>query len=76
MLSKSKAILIDFGLCDRFINSEGAHTDQDQEVKEFSGNIIFATVRQLEFKKSSRKDDLMSLGYLLIYLLNNNQMPF
>ena len=76
MLSRSKVILIDFGLCDRFINGEVSHIDEEEEVKEFSGNIVFATVRQLEFKKSSRKDDLMSLGYLLIYLLNKNQMPF
>ena len=71
MLSDSIATLIDFGLCIKFLNDQGLHIAEEEEVSEFKGNIIFATVRQLEFKKPSRKDDLLSLGYMLIYLFNN-----
>ena len=71
MLSDSKSTLIDFGLCLKFVNDQGLHIGEDEQVSEFKGNIMFATVRQLEFKKPSRKDDLLSLGYMLIYLFNN-----
>jgi hypothetical protein len=76
MFSGSDVVLIDFGLTDNFVNFEGQHFPEHQEVDEFKGNIGFASVRVLEFKKPSRKDDLMSLAYLLIFLLNNQSMPF
>ena len=76
MLNGSELTLIDFGLCDRFITATGKHHSEKEEVQEFKGNLTFATPRQLQFKKSSRKDDLMSLGYMLVYMLNQQEMPF
>ena len=71
MVSGSKLTLIDFGLCDRFITESGKHHSSSEEVQDFKGNLIFASARQLKFLKSSRKDDLLSLGYMLVYLLND-----
>ena len=42
----------------------------------FQGNLFFCSVRTLKFLKTSRKDDFMSLAYMVIYLLNNCKMPF
>ena len=38
----------------------------------FQGNTLFASERQMSCKKTSRKDDLISLFYLLIFMLNNS----
>ena len=77
MISDSKTFtLIDFGMCERYLDSAGNHIKESETVPEFRGNLTFASVGQLEFRKSSPKDDLMSLGYLIVYLLNNSQMPF
>jgi hypothetical protein len=37
----------------------------------FQGNMLFSSVRQMEFRKTSRKDDLIALFYLMIYSLND-----
>jgi len=37
--------------------------------------MLFASVRQLSFMKTSRRDDLISLCYLLVYLLNQQRFP-
>ena len=71
MISGSNITLIDFGMCERYLDSTGKHISESETVSEFRGNLTFATVRQLEFRKSSPKDDLISLGYMIAYLLNN-----
>ena len=37
--------------------------------------MLFASVNQLEFKRTTRRDDLISLSYLLLFLLNNCDFP-
>ena len=36
--------------------------------------MIFASLNQLNFQMTSRRDDLISLCYLLIYLLNKGNL--
>ena len=38
--------------------------------------MIFATPNQLNFKSTSRKDDLLSLCYLLVYLSKSGKVHF
>lgn len=71
MLDGEDVKLIGFDFVDKF--SEGQET---QYVEVFRGNFMLASVNQLEFKKTSRKDDLISLAYLLIYMVNGKKMPF
>lgn len=67
--------LIDFGFSDKFLTQDGAqHIDEESKVEFFQGNILFASERQMNFKKTSRKDDLVSLFYLLIFMLNNQRL--
>jgi hypothetical protein len=75
MLQGEKIFLVDFGFCDKFVDKYGRHLGKDYVMESFRGNFTFATSRQLEFKKPSRRDDLISLGYLLVYLLNDNKLP-
>ncbi len=38
--------------------------------------MIFATTNQFEFNVSSRRDDLISMCYLLIFLFKGGLVPF
>ena len=40
----------------------------------FQGNILFASLNQMEFRQTSRRDDLISLFFLLVYLLNRGDI--
>lgn len=68
-------VLVDFGFANFYVDKEGNHIDQSETVETFQGNLLFASLEQLNFCKTSRRDDMVSLGYLLMYLLNNNEMP-
>ena len=63
-----ETVLIDFGLCQKYSTQE--------ELSSFRGNLMFASVEKLRFKKTTRKDDLVALGYLLIYLVSGETFPF
>jgi hypothetical protein len=45
MISDSTITLIDFGLCERYIDSAGDHIKESETVDYFKGNLIFATVQ-------------------------------
>ena len=68
--------LIDYGLSFKYIQKDNLkqHIEDTEQVKNFRGNMAFASVRQMDFLKTSRKDDLISLFYFLIYLLNNKNL--
>lgn len=66
--------LVDFGFATRFVNKHtGAHI-AEEEVETFRGNMIFGSLNQLNFKVTSRRDDLISLSYMLIYMLNKGEL--
>ena len=66
--------LIDFGCATKFLNNDGSHMEQLSE-RPFRGNLIFTSVDSMSFKSTSRRDDLISLGYLLTYLLRGKNLP-
>jgi len=39
------------------------------------GNMLFAGLDTLNFVRPSRRSDIQSTGYLIIYMLNNLDMP-
>ena len=67
--------LIDYGFADKYINEDGTHISNKETVDMFQGNLLFASNEQLNFKRTSRKDDMVSIIYLMMYLINNNQLP-
>ena len=44
-------------------------------VANFEGNILFASADHLNYKATTPKDDLISLMYLMIYILNDKNLP-
>jgi serine/threonine protein kinase len=61
----NKIYLIDFGFCKTFLN-DNKHIDI-KKTKSLIGSNNFASVNAHEFNELSRRDDLESLGYMLIY---------
>ena len=82
MFKRVPLTLIDFGFATKYveheIDAEGnkklAHKPKDV-VAVFRGNMLFSSVNQLKFKTTSRRDDLISLCYMLIFLLNGGELP-
>ena len=62
--------LIDFGLSTPYIDEQGKHIEKKQLYK-FSGNFNFAALNSCRGFNKSRRDDIESAFYVLIYLINN-----
>ena len=61
------AILIDFGLSSRYLDESGEHI-KFQKVNTFRGNLVFSSKNAFNMDPLSRRDDFISLAYLLLYL--------
>lgn len=65
---------MDFGFADTYINQKtGEHIKEKEDVDTFQGNMMFASIDQMDFYKTSRRDDIISLFYLIVNLLNNGK---
>lgn len=71
----SKTHLIDFGLSQRFYDDKGKHIKRTN-LKKFSGNFIFASMGSCHGFNKSRKDDIESLLYMIIFLINQDNLPW
>jgi len=67
--------VIDFGFSTRNINKTTNKHIEKSRLDTFRGNMIFASINQLNFCTTSRRDDLISLVYLLMYFLRGGSMP-
>lgn len=70
-----RVMLIDFGLATNYLDEDGKHCRKEY-VENFKGNLLFASLSTLQFYRPSRKDDFISLCYLMIFLFNKCEMPF
>lgn len=68
--------LIDFGLTSGFMEEDGITHIEKKFVNKFSGNFMFASVNSCKGNTKSRRDDIQSVVFVLIYLLNNCQLPW
>lgn len=67
--------LIDFGFATPYLDR--AHNDEHIgkcELDLFQGNLMFGSAYQLGFTATSRRDDLISVIYLLIFIMNKGQL--
>ena len=63
-----KLFLIDFGLAQEFINNNGEHIDFSEGYR-LRGTYMFSSLFNHLSMEYSRRDDMVSLGYILLYLL-------
>ena len=60
--------IVDFGLCKKYRSSKTGKHILPKLTYKFNGNILYASPNAIKGKESSRRDDLISLGYMLVYL--------
>ncbi|KAL8054332.1 hypothetical protein ABFX02_05G130700 [Erythranthe guttata] len=67
---EKKLFLVDLGLATRWRDtSTGLHVDYDQRPDVFRGTVRYASVHAHLGRTGSRRDDLESLAYTLVFLL-------
>ena len=67
--------IVDFGLCKKYRSSKTGKHLLPRDTKKFNGTLKYSSVNVVKGKESSRRDDLISLGYVLI-LLYKRYLPW
>ena len=67
--------LIDFGLLTKYKDNNGQHIQNGIEDK-FRGSLLFASKYAFNYVRPSRRDDMISLVYLLVFFLDASRLTF
>ena len=68
--------VIDFGLAKRYISPKsGEHIEQSQK-RNLTGNEKYCSANAQMAYEQSRKDDLISIAYMLIQFANDGYLPW
>ena len=62
--------LIDFGETATYLNSKGVHFKETDRCIH-TGNILISSCNKLENKFPSRKDDMIGLAYMVLFLIDS-----
>ena len=68
--------LLDFGLSKNFINGENQKHLKLVKNKSLVGSVRYASIRNHKGYEISRRDDLESLAYILLYLFKKGKLPW
>ena len=68
--------LIDFGFSKKYKSSRTGKHIKYSNTKSIIGSLFFASINALKGFEHSRRDDLESFGYVIIYLANKGVMPW
>ena len=68
--------LIDFGFAKKYRSSRTGKHIRFSRLKYLIGSLSYASINAIKGYESSRRDDLESFGYMLIYLAKGGQTPW
>ena len=60
--------VVDFGFCKKYRSSKTGKHILPKNTGKFNGTLRYASPHTIKGKEHSRRDDLISLGYMLIYI--------
>ena len=69
--NQNKLYLIDYGMCKKYVTNTGDHI-LPKNINNILGSLNYCSINNHNLIEPSRRDDLESVGYILIYLLNGN----
>ena len=61
--------LIDFGLCRKYISSKTGKHISPKNLGKFTGTSRYASIYAMAGNEQSRRDDIESIGYMIIYFM-------
>ena len=64
--------LIDFGMSRKYRSSKTGKHIKLQKLNKINGSLIYMSINSSNCYESSRRDDLESLGYMIIFLMKND----
>ena len=69
--------LVDFGFASKYTDDTQVsnHIKESKKNKVFQGNILFASLDQMSFFETTRRDDIIALFYMMIHCMCNNEFP-
>jgi serine/threonine protein kinase len=68
--------ILDFGLSKNFMNKESGQHIELVKNKSLVGSMRYASIRNHRGYEQSRRDELESLGYILLYFLKGGNLPW
>lgn len=67
--------LVDMSFVTFYMDQKGQFHVGKKTLDIYRGSMFFSGLNQLKFQTTSRRDDLISLFYLLIYLFDEGELP-
>jgi serine/threonine protein kinase len=78
MIQDNKLVLIDFGLATFYVDGEtGQHLPKNETPKtDMCGSPLYASIFVHQGIMATRRDDYISVGYILLYILLGGTLPW
>ena len=73
---KNQLYIIDFGFCRTFINNDTKEHIPMAKLNNLIGSLTYASINAHNYIELSRRDDLESLFYMLIYFVRNQKLEW